>query len=317
MKKTLFYSLVGLTLFLGLSSCEDKPKNGRTDTYSSGAIKFASDESFSPIIEEEIEVFESIYTKASVKPIYTNEIDAMNLLLNDSLQLIITSRKFTDKELAHLQSRDFQPRTIPLAYDGLALIINNQNTDSCISVKDVKRILSGQAKHWSDVVKGSNRGEIVVCFDNKKSSTVHFCVDSLLKGKPINSPNIMAAKTSAEVIKYVEDTPNAIGIIGSNWLNDKRDTTNVTFNKNIRVMSVSRLDKATTDNSFKPYQYYLYNGSYPMIRTVYALLNDPYNGLPWGFAHFLESYKGQLIIKKSGMLPFIAGTNYIDVKVNE
>lgn len=317
MKKTLFYILVGLTLSLGLSvSCTDKPKNGRTDTYSSGAIKFASDESFSPIIDEEIQVFESIYPKAKLTPIYTNEIDAVNMLLNDSVKLIITSRNLTEKELAHLQSRDLRPKAIRLAYDGLALIVNNQNTDSCMSVKDIKRVLSGEVSQWSDIYAGSKRGEIVVCFDNKQSSTVHFCVDSLLNGKPINSPNIMAAKTSKEVIDYVEETPNAIGIIGSNWLNDKRDTTNVTFKKNIRVMAISRLDTATAANSYKPYQYYLYNGYYPLVRTVYALLNDPMNGLPWGFAHFMESYKGQLIIKKSGMLPYIAGTQYIDVKVN-
>ena len=318
MKKNLFYSFVGLTLSIGLlASCTDKPKNGRTDTYSSGAISFASDESFSPIIDEEIQVFESVYPKAKLTPIYTNEIDAINMLLNDSLNLVITSRSFTKKEIDYLQSKNFRPKSIPLAYDGLALIVNNANTDTCMSVKDVKRILNGEVKSWSDIYPGSKRGEIVVCFDNKQSSTVHFCVDSLLNGKPINSPNIMAAKTSKEVIEYVEETPNAIGVIGSNWLNDKRDTTNVTFNKNIRVMSVSRLDKATEYNSYKPYQYYLYDGHYPLVRTVYALLNDPLNGLPWGFAHFLESYKGQLIIKKSGMLPFMAGTQYVDVKVNK
>lgn len=318
MKKNLFYIFVGLTLALGMAaSCTDKPKDGRTDTYSSGAITFASDESFSPIIGEEIQVFQTTYPQAKVTPIYTNEIDAVNFILKDSLMLAITSRNFTQKELEFLKSKDFMPRAIPLAYDGLALIINNQNTDSCMSAKDVKRILKGEVKTWSEIYPGSKRGEIVVCFDNKQSSTVHFCVDSLLKGKPINSPNIMAAKTSKEVIDYVEQTPNAIGIIGSNWLNDKRDTTNVTFNKNIRVMAISRLDKATVQNSYKPYQYYLYNGAYPFVRTVYALLNDPRNGLPWGFAQFMASYKGQLIIKKSGMLPYMAGTNYIDVKVNQ
>jgi len=319
MKKNLFYNLVGMTLLLGLlaASCTDKPKSGRTDTYSSGAITFASDESFSPIIDEEIQVFQSIYPKAKLTPVYTNEIDAINMLLNDSLQLIITSRDYTKKEIEFLKSKNFLPKSIPLAYDGLALIINNENLDSCISVKDFKRILTGEAKLWSDVYSGSKRGDIIVCFDNKQSSTVHFCVDSLLNGRPINSPNITAAKTSQEVIEYVEETPNALGIIGSNWLNDKRDTTNVTFNKNIRVMAVSRLDNASGFNSFKPYQYYLYDGHYPLIRTVYALLNDPLNGLPWGFAHFMESYKGQLIIKKSGMLPYMAGTQIVDVKVNK
>ena len=302
MYKNLFYSIVGLSLIFGLSSCGDKPKNGRTDTYSSGNIQFTCDESFHPIIDEEIEVFESIYRNAHVTPIYTDELEAVNLLLSDSVCLAIASHDFTKQQYDNFKSRGHQPKAIPLAKDGLALIINNQNTDSCISVKDVKRVLSGEAKNWSDIYPGSKRGEIVVCFDNKQSSTVHFCVDSLLGGKPINSPNIVATKTSKEVIQYVQDTPNAIGILGSNWLNDPRDTTNITFYNNTRVMH----DQA-----------YIYNGRYPIVRTVYALLNDPRRGLPWGFAHFIESYKGQLIIKKSGILPIIMDTYVIDVKVNQ
>ncbi len=286
-----------------VSACADKPKSGRTDTYSSGAISFASDESFSPIIDEQIQVFESIYREAELTPIYTNELDAVNMLMTDSIQLAITTRNFTKEEFDNLKARNYLPVAIPLAYDGLSLIINKENTDSCITVKDIKRVLSGQAKTWSDIVPGSKRGDILVVFDNKKSSTVHFCVDSLLGGKPINSPNIVAAQTSKEVIDYVEKTPNAIGIIGSNWLNDKRDTTNTTFKKNITVMSVSRLDTATYMNSWKPYQAYLLDGRYPLVRTIYALLNDPINGLPWGFAHFIEGPKGQLIIFKSGLLP--------------
>ena len=318
MRKELFYGLVGFTLLLGfVSACADKPKNGRADTYSSGAISFASDESFSPIIDEEIQVFESIYRDAKLTPIYTNELDAVNMLMKDSIQLAITSRNFTKQELENLKARNYLPVAIPLAYDGLSLIINRENTDSCISVKDIKRVLSGQAKTWGDIVPGSKRGEILVVFDNNKSSTVHFCVDSLLSGNPINSPNIIAAKTSKEVIDYVEGTPNAIGIIGSNWLNDKRDTTNTTFKKNITVMSVSRFDKATEMNSWKPYQAWLANGRYPLVRTIYALLNDPINGLPWGFAHFIESYKGQLIIMKSGLLPMYGNVTIKSVNVSD
>ncbi len=317
MRKNIFYSIVGLSLIFGLSSCEDKPKNGRTDTYSSGYIQFAADESFSPIIEEEREVFEALYPKAKVKPLYMNEVDGMNLLLSDSIYLVITSRDFSKKEYDNLRGRGFQPRAIPIAYDGLALICHNQNPDSCITVNDVRRVLSGEVKDWSELVPGSKRGEIWVCFDNKQSSTVHYCVDSILGGKPINSPNIFAAETSKEVIDYVERTTNAIGVIGSNWLNDKRDTTNTTWKKNITVMSVSKKDKATPMNSWKPYQAWLLNGRYPLVRTIYALLNDPRNGLPWGFAHFIEMPQGQMIIFKSGLLPVRGEIAIRDVMVHD
>lgn len=320
MKKNASYILVGLTLAVGFfASCnEKKQKNQRTDTYSSGVISITSDESFQPIIEEEREVFESIYTQAKIKPIYTNESDGITSLLKaKDTWLVITARNFKDDELQGLKDRNFLPRAMKIAYDGLALIVHKSNNDTCISVNDIKRILNGDANNWSDIYPGSKRGEITLVFDNPKSSAVHFAEDSILGGKAIQSKNVVAANTSAEVIKYVEKTPNAIGIIGSNWLNDKRDSTNLTFNSDIKLMSVSKLDKATPQNSWKPYQYYIYNGNYPLIRTVYALLNDPINGLPWGFASFIASPKGQLIILKSGLLPVYGNITIRDVNVGE
>ena len=121
---------------------------------------------------------------------------------------------------------------------------------------------------------------------------------------------------SAEVVDYVENHKNAIGIIGSNWLNDKRDTTNVTFKKEITVMKVSKLDSATVYNSWRPYQFYLYNGNYPLIRTIYALLNEPRSGVPSGFAHFCRLPKGQLIIFKAGLLPIQGNINVREVMVS-
>lgn len=316
--KRISYVLVGLALSASLFvSCgEQKRKDGRTDTNSSGAISFASDESFSPIIDELKSVFEMSCPNAKVTPIYTSEVDGVNMLLKNKVMLTITARKFSKKEYDYLKGTDQLPEAVPLAYDGMALICNNKNLDSCITVNAVKRILTGKVTKWSDVNKGSKLGDIWVCFDNKKSSAVSFCVDSILGGKTIDNPNIFAAKNSKDVIEYVARTPNAIGIIGSNWLNDKRDSTNTTWNKSITVMSVSKLDKATPMNSWKPYQAWLLNGRYPFVRTIYALLNDPKRGLPWGFAHFIESPRGQLIIFKSGLLPTRGEIAIRDVNVN-
>ena len=316
--KNISYIFVGLALSACLfASCgQQKRKDGRTDTNSSGVISFASDESCSPIRDELKAVFEMQCPNAIVKPIYTGEVDGVNMLLKNKVMLTITARNFTKKEYDYLKGTDQLPEAIPLAYDGMALICNTKNLDSCITVNNVKRILTGEATKWSDINEGSKLGEIWVCFDNKRSSTVSFCVDSILGGKTIDNPNIFAAKTSKEVIDYVERTPNAIGIIGSNWLNDKRDSTNTTWNKAIRVMSISKLDKATPMNSWKPYQAWLLNGRYPFVRTIYALLNDPKRGLPWGFAHFIEQPRGQMIVFKAGLLPTRGEIAIRDVNVN-
>ena len=306
MKRTTFYNLVGFILLTSFCSCsgEKKPVNGRTDTPTSGTIEFVSDESFSPIIEELRKQFEFKFPKAHLQPRYTNEIEGLQMIKDLKTCLFITSRGLLPSEIAYLKTKRQLPQVFPIGYDGLALIVNRANQDTCITVADVKRVLSGQAKDWADVVPGSKRGNIEVVFDNQSSATLHYVVDSILGGKPINSTNIVAAKTSKEVINYVDRTPNAIGVIGSNWLNDHRDSTNTTFKKNINVMSVSVKDKATPMNSWKPYQAYMLDGRYPFVRTLYAIVVDPQKGLPNSFANYIAGPTGQLIIFKSGLLPY-------------
>ncbi len=303
MKPTyIFVVLFASSLFL--SSCKEKDRGGRTDTPTSGEISFYADESFSPIIDELIRQFEFQYPYAKLNPVYTDEIEGFNQIRDLKTCLFFTSRALKRSEVAYLRTKKQRPDCFPIGYDGLSLIVNKANNDTCISVNDVKRVLSGEVTNWNQIVEGSKRGEIEVVFDNKHSATLHYVIDSLLEGKPIDSPNIVAAKTSKDVIDYVDQTPNAIGVIGSNWLNDRRDSTNTTFKKNIHVMSVSLSDKATPYNSWKPYQAYLLDGRYPFVRTIYAIVVDPQRALPWSFANFITNPKGQLIIFKSGLLPY-------------
>ena len=59
----------------------------------------------------------------------------------------------------------------------------------CITVKDIKRILTGKATKWSDIVKGSKRGDIEVIFDNTRSATTNYVVDSVLHGAKMGAKN--------------------------------------------------------------------------------------------------------------------------------
>ena len=126
--------LIGICVLGMLAACNRKPKDGLTDTYTSGVIEIAADESFQPIVQEEIDVFEGTFPLAGIVPLYTTEVDAVNLLLKDSVRLAITTRTLTAEEMNSFHSRKFYPREIKLATDGLALIVNRQNPDSLINI---------------------------------------------------------------------------------------------------------------------------------------------------------------------------------------
>ena len=240
-----------------LFSCQNKIKEKYTDTYTTGTIYIAVDESLQPIIQEEIDVFEAMSPKAKIQPIFTNEVNAINLLLKDSVRVAITTRALSSKEDNFLKSKKFYAHSYKLATDGIALIINKHNRDSILNVNDIKKILTGESLNWKDIFPASNLGKFQVVFDNQNSSTVRFVLDSICGGKTL-SKNVYAQNSNLEVIDYVSRTPNAIGFIGVNWLGNRKDTTNLTFKEEIRVMSVSAEPEATRTNSYKPFQAYFF-----------------------------------------------------------
>lgn len=164
MKKQFWLGTFALVMLI--SACNNKPKDGFTDTYTSGVIAIAADESFRPIIQEEIDVFEGTFALAGIVPKFTTEVNAINLLLKDSVRLAIATRTLSAEEMSSFHSRKFFPREIKLATDGLALIINRANKDSLISLRDIKRMLTGEVKTWKEIYPSSSLKNIQVVFDN-------------------------------------------------------------------------------------------------------------------------------------------------------
>ena len=77
MKTVKQLQLLGLAVILILvSACQSKSKDGLTDTYTSGVIAIAADESFQPIVQEEVDVFEGVFPLAGIVPRYVTEVEA-------------------------------------------------------------------------------------------------------------------------------------------------------------------------------------------------------------------------------------------------
>lgn len=309
------YLILCFILYFSLTACSNrKPKSGKwQDTITTGLIPIAVDESFEPIIQTQIDVFETVYARAGILPDYTTEKKAFELLFDDSVRLIIASRRLTKSELKAYSDKKRYPREWKIATDALALIVNKSNPDSIISVKTIKEILTGKITKWTDInPKSPLKGEISVVFDNTESGTVRYAVDSICGGESL-SENIFAEKKNKEVIDYVAGSPHAIGVIGVDWVGNASDTTRLSFNERVTVMAVSKLDYADPDNSYKPFQAYIALKHYPLTREVFAILNDPRSGLSTGFTSFLCSQRGQYIILKSGLVPETQPVRIVEV----
>ena len=274
---------------LVMAACGPTPDAKKLDTATEGTIRISVDETYKPLIDSEIKVFESLYPKAHIIPTYKPEADCFKDLLNDSARMVIVTRDFNQKERDYFKQIQITPNSLLLAWDALALVVNKSNPDSILNMEQVRGIMNGTNKerNWQLV------------FDNANSSTVRYILDSINMGKPLPT-NTMAARTNPEVVDYVSKNKEAIGVIGVSWISDPNDSLSMAFTQQV---SVVRLRADYGSEFVKPYQAYIGIGTYPLKRGFFYCLKEPYHGLGTGFATFLGSYEGQLVIKQFRLFP--------------
>jgi len=299
MKRTVIFLL---SVTLGFSACNRERVVMRTDTMTSGVAKVAIDETCLPFMREEIGVFESLYTEADIQEIYLSDEEAIGLLLKDSVRLVVAARNFTQAEKDQLKENKLLSRSNKIAKDAIALIIHGNRRDTLMSVPALKKILTGSITDWSEVSPGSKLGKIRVVFDKPASSTVRFLQETVCENEPFGK-DIKAMPSSEEVIDFVANTPNALGIVGAAWVSDPNDTLSLKFIDRVRVMAVSPFEDARDDNSYLPQAAWIALEYYPLIRDIYVLTSDVPSHLPSGFMNFIGGEKGQRIILKSGIVP--------------
>jgi len=282
-----------------IMSCAGRSGSAPVETPTAGNIKIVADESFEPIIDSQVHVFTGLYNQAFITPKYKPETDVINDFMNDSVNVIVTSLKLSDAQMAILKAKLLEPRTITVAWDALAIIINKQNYDSLLTYDNVEAIFKGTITDWNEINPKSKLGKINIIFDNEKSGNIRYFKDKFKL--TALGPNFYAVKSNSEVVDYVSKSPNSIGIVSVNWISDKDDPKCLSFIKKIRVAGVSP-QYITSEYSY-PLQAYMYDKSYPFIRQVNMITRETYYGLGSGFMAFVSSEQGQRVILKSGLLP--------------
>ena len=294
--------LIALSVLL-LASCGEKKH--LTGWRYSNDVYIAIDETFRPIMDEELDAFSMHYIDAGLHPTYCSEDSAIRMLLMDSIRSCVVTRQLSEKEKAYIQANKLGLQWAQIATDALALITNKENPDTLITVEEIKGIISGKITRWEQLKHSHKKGELSLVFDHSGSSTVRFMRDSLCNGEQLKG-NLYAQGSNLAVIETVKKDPNVIGVVGTNWLKDPSSPVLSDFsNLDVFVMKVSK-DEDDDPVGFRPYQYRIATGDYPLYRSVYVMSTDPRRqSNVQMFFFFLKGPKGQVIIcNGSQMLPY-------------
>ena len=112
----------------------------------SGKAVVGGSSSVSPVMEKLIEAYKKVNTGAEIELQTTDSTTGMTSAIDGSYDIGMASRELQDEEKDKLDSQ-------VIATDGIAVIVNKNNTTDELSSDQIKTIYTGDATTWDEVVK--------------------------------------------------------------------------------------------------------------------------------------------------------------------
>ena len=165
-------------------------------------------------------------------------------------------------------------KPVPIAVDGIAIIVNPQNTVNNLTLNQTRDVFTGNITNWNQV--GGSDAKINVVNREEGSGTRDGIQKVVLKGGNFSSGGITQSSTGA-VRSYVAGDPNAIGYIS--------------------FAEVDNSVKALNINAVAPKYDTIADGTYPIQRYFLLVTNGDPTGNAKAFIDFTLSPAGQAILK--------------------
>jgi ABC-type phosphate transport system substrate-binding protein len=299
--------LVIVYLLIALVSCKSfkEKEDELPDNKNKGTLNVSADESFKPVIDAQVQVYEANHRGTKIRVQYKPEAECLKDLGVDSIRMIIATRSYNEDEKSFMvDSMGVSPENMIVARDAIAVIVNPGAPYTGFTMKDIVEIL-----------KGTFTKNLIPVFDGvKATSTVRFIIDSVLRGDSLTSKAV-AARSSEEVVDYVSKNQDVVGFIGVSWIGNPEDTAQLGFLKKVKMLAIESTQ--TPGMYVKPSQANIYIKRYPMVRDLVYILKEKYKGLGHGFADFMSGEIGQLIFRRAYLMPAQKNFGIRPVKLNE
>lgn len=282
---------------LAMGCKTNKDQNAVYDTPTNGIINISVDESFRPVMEEQIQMYQASYPNTRIIAHYKPEAECIRDLFKDtSNRMIFITRGLTDEEEKFfLDSLKFRPAWNAVATDAVAVVVHNENPDTLFTLGRLQQQLLGKTK----------RDQLIVFDGLNATSTVRFITDSVLKGQKFDTTVVKAAKNSREVLAYISEHKNAIGLVGINWIGNPENPEQVELLKKVKLGYIKCA--VCEDTPYvKPMQASILTKRYPLVRGLYYISKENYQGLGTGFINFLKHERGQLIFRRAYLGPVMS-----------
>ncbi len=207
-------------------------------------------------------------------------------LINGTTDICEASRPIKPKEQQSLKSRfNTTGIEIPVARDGLTVYLNEGNSVSELTIKQLAAIYSGEITNWKDL--GGEDQRIIVYGRENSSGTYVYFKDEILKGEDF-APQVQTLPGTAAIVNAVAKDKNGIGYGGA------------AYAKGVKYCALKADEKSP---AFLPDLEHVKSGAYPLSRYLFWYLRNKPSGDMKTFVDFVLSAEGQKIVSEVGYFP--------------
>lgn len=175
--------------------------------------------------------------------------------------------------------------TIPVAHDGIAVIVNPDNPVQNLSTQQLRDIYAGKISNWSEV--GGEDLPIQLVNRDEASGTREAFKSIVMDGVPFDRRAAVLSGTG-QVRDVVSRTRGAIGYISMGFVESDYAQTQV------RAISVDNV---------KPVEATVANGSYPISRDLYFFTKGEPADEARGYIDYVLSEDMDEQIREAGFIP--------------
>ncbi len=226
-------------------------------------IKIDGSSTVFPVTEAIAEEFRSANPKIKITIGVSGTGGGFKKFANGEVDINNASRPFKDKEIAAAATKGINFYELPIAYDGLSIIVNKKNTfvDS-LTIDQLKKIWepNSKVKTWKDVNSAWPDKKIVLYGPGPDSGTFDYFTEEVVGTPRAMRSDFTSTEDDNVIVNGVSGDEFALGYFGFAYFQENASK--------LRALSIDK-GKGPVHGEDKT----ISNGSYPLARPLFIVIS--------------------------------------------
>jgi len=256
----------------------------------SGLLVIKGSDTLLPLSQEWAQEFKKKHPNANITVTGGGTGTGIVALINGTANVANASRAIKDAEKKQAEAKGTTITEVPVARDGITIVINPKNPIKEITLDQLKGIYTGQINNWKEI--GGPDQEVVASGRDTASGTYAYFQEEVLGEEEYRQDMISNVSNNA-IAQDVEKNVGGIGYIGVAYAHE--------FTRTGKVKEVPVAFK-TGEPAILPTPENILNGKYPISRELFNYTLGLPQGITKEYLDYVTSPEGQAIVKKQGFI---------------